>query len=60
MIKRILESIGAWRRGDRRIAPAGTVGRVFDRDAAAGRHQTAARGHVSMRKTIIRKDSNND
>lgn len=59
MIKRLLESFGAWRRGDRRVAPPGTVGRVFDRGDSAGRHNAPARGQVSMRKTIIRKAPDN-
>lgn len=55
MIRRLLDSFGAWRRGDKRVAPAGTTGRVFEREDNAGRHRTEGRGRASLKKTVIRK-----
>lgn len=59
IFRRCYESFKAWRRGDKRIAPEGVSGRVYERDNVAGRHSTLARAKVSLRKTVIRKGADN-
>lgn len=52
----IKQALGAWRRGEKRIAPAGATGRVYEKQdgGSAGRSLARAKSVVLVGARVIR------
>ena len=65
LLNRLSEWFKAYRRGERRIAPYGTTGRVYERKnpqagevSAGGEKKVGSQGTYTMTARIIRKNGN--
>ena len=55
----LVDHFRAWRRGERRIAPYGTYGRVYERinePEKTGEHAATARAKAKLEMKIVRAD----
>lgn len=67
MFKRITESFKAWRRGERRVAPHGVRGRVYekkdpqhDTTGSGGGREISSRGTATLHMKVLRQDGTSE
>lgn len=54
MLRRLIEAYGAWRRGERRVAPHGVRGRVYERKGEAGSLTAMAQPTATIKARVFR------
>ena len=62
MFRELWQNFKAWRRGERRIAPSGTRGRVYEQKNASssGAHEVETKTTYTVLARVIRADGRPD